>query len=357
MVSSPTLLVVGQPAWKLKRVRTLLVDHFQLRRYGNTRISWVQKLLFGLIKSGHHGLWFSDRDVAAFEAPFGWKALGRKHSNRRLIEMVDSAEPDLLIVGHCDIITNDTLVEIRRLRPSIRIAHCNVDAIFVPDNAQRIRNRSKVCDTVFVSTGVKDLAVFQGARAKVLHMPNAVDASVECLRNDESSALDIDLLFCSGSNAFTRRLEMVGRLRESLRDELEVKVFGGFGEAPIWGRKCDHILARSRMGLNLNRQEGYHWYSSDRMAQLGGNGILPFTHFAARFEELFPTESVPYFKDEDDLLRQVRDFGHDDAKRRHWAARTREFFHRNLNSTLQAQYIVETSFDLPLTQDYVWTSG
>ena len=122
------------------------------------------------------------------------------------------------------------------------------------------------------------------------------------------------------------------------------------------GRDYERALAATRMGLNLNRQEGDHWYSSARMAQLAGNGILVFTHAAPRFDELMPERSLVYFQDQDDLLHRVRDFHHDDDRRREWAGRARDFFHREMNSRLYARFIVESALGLPLSHDYVWRS-
>lgn len=335
-------------------MRVLHIAYQQLRRYGQTRVSWAQKLTFGLIKNDHYVQGFSDRDVAAFEAPLGLRELGHKKANRRLLEMVGAMEPDLVIAGHCDIATNDTLTEIRRLRPSCVIAHCNNDPLFVPSNVERIKSRASVTDAIFVSTGRRELKMFEGNRARVYHMPNPVDPSIEDMDNSQRTDLPIDLLFCSNSTDLTKRLEMVKRLKDELGNELNFKTYGSFGEPPVWGRDYDRALGNTKMGLNLNRQDDHYWYSSARMAQLAGNGILQFTHSAARFDELLPPESVVYFNDEAELLAKIREFHHDDAKRRAWATRARDFFHREMNSRLYAQYIVEATAGLPFSHDYVW---
>jgi len=335
-------------------MRVLHIAYQQLRRYGQTRVSWAQKLTHGLIKNDHHVLGFSDRDVASFEAPFGWRDLGKGKANRKLLETVEAFDPDLVIAGHCDIISNDTLQEIRSVRPGVVIAHCNNDPLFVPENAARIKHRASVVDAVFVSTGRRELKIFEGSQARLYHMPNPVDAAVETLNNAERTDLTIDLLFCSNSDDYTERLKMVQSLREALQQEMNFKTYGSFGEPPVWGRDYDRALAQTRMGLNLNRQEGDYWYSSARMAQLAGNGILQFTHSGPRFDELLPTETVVYFDDEDSLLARIREFHHDDEKRRYWAARAREFFHTEINNTLYAQYILEASLLQPFSHDYVW---
>lgn len=335
-------------------MRILHVAYQQLRRYGKTRVSWAQKLTNGLIKNDHVVQVFSDRDVAAFEAPFGWRELGRGKANRRLLETVESFEPDLVIAGHCDIITNATLEKMRSIKTDVKIAHCNNDPLFVPANINKIQHRAQVVDAVFVSTGRLELTRFEGNKARIYHMPNPVDPSVENLNNAQRSDLSIDLLFCSNSNDYTRRLEMVGNLKDALQGELNFKTFGSFGDPPVWGRDYDRTLAETKMGLNLNRQEGFYWYSSARMAQLAGNGILQFSHSSPRFDELLPQQSVVYFDDEQDLLWKIRDFHGDDAKRREWAARSRHFFHREINNTLYAQYILEASLLQPFSHDYVW---
>ena len=114
-------------------MRIVHIAYLQLRRYGQTRVSWARKLTNGLIKNDHFVEVFSDRDVAAFEAPFGIRDLGVGKANKRLLETVDAVEPDLVIAGHCDMIGNATLQEIRRRHPHVKIAHCNNDPLFAPD--------------------------------------------------------------------------------------------------------------------------------------------------------------------------------------------------------------------------------
>ena len=335
-------------------MRVLNIAYQQLRRYGKTRVSWAQKLTYGLIKNDHYTQGFSDRDVAAFEAPFGIRELGVKKANRRLLETVDAFEPDLVIAGHCDMISNDTLAEIKQRFPNCAVVHCNNDPLFVPSNVERIKHRASVTDAVFVSTGRRELSMFEGIKARVYHMPNPVDASIENLNNAERTDLSIDLLFCSNSNDFTERLQMIKRFKDELAAEMNFKTYGSFGEPPVWGRDYDRALANTKMGLNLNRQEGDYWYSSARMAQLAGNGILQFTSAKPRFDELLPDESAVYFSGEDDLLSKIREFHHDDAKRQAWATRTRDFFHTEISSTLYAQYILEASLQIPFSHEYVW---
>ncbi|MBN7797015.1 glycosyltransferase family protein [Parahaliea mediterranea] len=338
-------------------MRILHVAHQQLRKYGHTRVSWAQKLYHGLVKNDYLVQRFSDRDVAAFEAPLGIRDLGARQANKRLLQTAEAFAPELVLVGHCDIIGNDTLEALRRLCPGVVIAGLNNDPLFVPENYAKIEHRCAVVDYMFVSTGERELGAFGGQRAQLRHMPNPADPAIESADNSTRDDFEHDLIFCSKSEAYTDRGQTVQYLRDNLPAELRFHTPGSFGVPGAWGRDYDEALAASKMGLNLNRQEGGHWYSSARMAQLGGNGLLVFTHRAADFQSLFPPESLVYFDTARDLCESVTAFHRDDARRRYWAANTRDFFHREMNCTLYARYIVETSMELPYSHDYAWVGA
>lgn len=335
-------------------MRVLHIANKQLRRYGKTHGNWVEKLAFGLIRNNHYVFSFSERDVAAFEAPFGLRDLGWKKANKRALEMVEATEPDIIVLGHCDKITNETVRQMRQVTPNALIVHVNCDPLFVPNNVTNIKARAEVVDAVFVTTGKRALGMFEGLGARVYHMPNPVDIAMEPFDNSVRTDLDIDLLFCSNATKFSTRGITVQHLKNALNDNIRFITPGSFDEPPVWGRMYDQTLARTRMALNLNRQEGDYWYTSDRMAQLAGNGILQFTHESQGFQDLLPPESMPYFKNNDDLAHQILRFHHDDAMRQAWAARCRSFFHQEINSTLYARYIIEASFEQPFSHDYVW---
>lgn len=335
-------------------MRILHVAHQQLRKYGHNRVSWAQKLYFGLIRNNHCVQAFSDRDVAAFEAPFGIRDLGKNKANQRLLQTVEAFEPDLVIVGHCDIIDNLTLENIRKINSNIVIAACNNDPLFIPENVNKIQYRCDVADAMFVSSGLKELAIFNGKRAKLFHMPNPVDSSIESANSSEFESLPVDLIFCSKERSHTVRGKITAYLKENLPETLNFSTPGSFNEPSVWGRDYDHALAKAKMGLNLNRQEGLDWYSSARMAQLVGNGLLTFTHADADFQRMLPDETLVYFKTKEELKDKAIDFHFDNAKRQHWAKRARDFFHKEINSTLYAQYIVEASMGFDYSHDYVW---
>ena len=308
--------------------RILLIGFAQLRRYGHTRVSWFNKLHRGLIQNGHNVLFFSDRDVAAFEAPFGLRDLGKKKANRRLLETAEAFAPSLILIGHADLITHATLGRLKEQHP-VPLVHVNNDPLFIPNNVERIRARLQPCDLAFVSTGKPTLdQVFPELSDRLFHMPNPVDPAIERFNVSRHARdeLDRDLVFCGNATKHTRREQILQGLKEGLADDVRFDTFGLFGTPPVWGRAYDAVLSRSAMGLNLNREEGHAWYSSARMAQLAGNGVLVVTHADNGFQSLLPDDSAVYYTDPDDLQEKIEHFARHDDQRRERAARTREFF-------------------------------
>jgi len=110
-------------------MRIVHADDLMRRRYGWHKFSSGRNLLLGAIRNNWRVCEFSDRDTVHFESPLWIRPLGKWIANRRLIETCDNFRPDLLTVGHCDVITNHTLREIRALLPGIKIGCWNLDSL------------------------------------------------------------------------------------------------------------------------------------------------------------------------------------------------------------------------------------
>lgn len=337
-------------------MRVLLAGNFQIRRYGEVRILSDRKLYYGLVRNGHQVLDFSDRDIAAFNAPFRLRDFGRRAANRRFIETCRKFRPDLIIVNHCDIITNQSLLEAKQLNPDIRIAYRNVDALFVKSNVQRICDRLECVDHLFVTTAGTPLDQFRTGNTSVSFIPNPVDISIETEDNSQKSAADlnVDLLYCGNGRTGCPRLRYVQYLKQNLPQSCRFDSYGSIGHPPVWGYEYEQLLARTRMALNLNREECGNLYTSSRVAQLMGNGILTFIHRASDLERLFGKDRAAYFDSEDELLETVLHFQNNDEERQRVASAGRVYSFEHFSSDAISQFIVEKTMQLPMSREYVW---
>ena len=336
-------------------MRILQVGNAQIRRFGKARVSTEYKLLNGFIRNHHHVLHFSDRDMAAFLAPFKLRDLGIGKMNRALVKTATNFRPDMILLGHCDLIKNETLETIRQTLPEVRIAYRNVDPLFVPHNLPAIQERTSSVDNIFITTAGSGLDQFRGRRASIHYMPNPTDASIETYDNSIQDDLPYDLFFCGNSNEHTERKNTIVHLSEQLQSSaLTFKTFGYFGEPNVWGHEYEAVLSKSKMGLNLNRQEDT-LYSSARLAQLMANGILAFIQKDGKMHELIGEDTAVFFDTKEDLLERIKELHKDDATRKAIASKGRSFYRTHFSSDAVAQYIVERTMGLPLSRDYIWS--
>ena len=335
-------------------MRILQVDNWQWRRYGDIRVSTSRKLFNGLIRGNHQVLEFSDRDIASYEAPLRIRRLGVGRANRLLIETAQRYKPDMLLIGHADLITNETLVAIKAKNPALRIAYRNVDPLFNPRTVRNIMRRVEVADAIFITTGGEQLKQFLRRGNRVCFMPNPTDSAVECFDNAGRTEFDRDLLFCGIGSPDDPRHDLVGRLREEL-DGVRFDIFGMHGKEPLWGAAYDLALAGSKMGLNLNRQEGDYLYSSARISQLMGNGILTFMARASGYDRFFGDDELAVFFDgASDLVEKVLRFHKDDARRQQVAARGQAWYRQEFSGQRVAAFMIDVAFERDFAHDYPW---
>jgi hypothetical protein len=337
-------------------MRIVQAGHFQLRKYGIPKVSTELKLHNGFIRLNHNVQIFSERDTAAFEAPFGFRDLGRSKANRRLVETCINFSPDLLVLGHCDIIQNRTLDQIRHHLPNILIAYRNVDALYVPANVSRIKSRAVHVDHIFLTTAGHEAKTLIDIPEKISYIPNPVDASYECFNCSKQPAQSFqrDLVFCGQGDPDLPRFEVIRKLKGKLNDQMKFETFGFDGESAVWGRHYDQIIASSKMGLNLNRKEGAYLSSSARVAQLMGNGLLTFIHEATGLQKFFQDKAV-FFNSDSDLGEKLVHYHKHDSERRKVASAGHDYVHRFMSSERIADYMIKKTFKHSGLDQFAWT--
>ena len=106
--------------------------------------------------------------------------------------------------------------------------------------------------------------------------------------------------------------------------------------------------------MNLSRRNDIELYSSDRIIQLTGNGLLTFTPEIPGFQKLYQNDEVVYFKDASDLAEKYYYFdeNYDEAFR--VAKKGWEKTHQSYNAKRITQFMLEVTFDQPLSEAYEW---
>lgn len=316
--------------------------NFNIGKAGTAYYSIDRKLSSGLVRNGHFVYDFSYRDIARGSNKFGSKNLGTGAMNRQLLETVYNIEPDILLIGHSEIIWNETLHEIKKILPNIVISMWYVDPLFNDKKLVHIYDRLENIDNLYCTTGGELLFKFKREHNNVFYIPNPVDSSIENSKNDEQHDFPIDLLFCGVDKGESERTQTVRYLQEHLHD-INFSIYGSLGNPPIYGNNYIKALADSRMGLNISRRNNIFLYSSDRIAQLTGNGILTFTPDTPGMRELYTDNEVVYFSGQHELMEKVKYYKAHDDERIQIARNGRLKSHDKFNSTAVARFITDTS--------------
>ena len=65
---------------------------------------------------------------------------------------------------------------------------------------------------------------------------------------------------------------------------------------PIWADQFINKISNSYMGLNLSRGRPIKYYSSDRIVQLVGNGLLTFIDRRTHLSDFFQIKKLFFMK-------------------------------------------------------------
>lgn len=322
-------------------MRIVHAANLQLDKDGAHLWNQDQKIHHGLVRLGHFVYPFSINDRARMLSPTKSKTFGKGRANKALVETCRNVHPDLLVLGHAQYITAETLREIRRILPEIRIGLWYVDPLWDPEETRHLRERLEVLDALFCSTGGSLLEALARPQCPAAFIPSAVDAGIECHRAFETPEGELmhDLLFFGRDKGEPGRRAFLTDLQAKLPD-LRLGYYGCLDRPGIFGWEKEQVIRRSKMALNLSRRTDVALYSSSRIAELMGNGILTLTPRGAGLEGLYAEDEIVYFDHADDLAEKVRHYASRPEERLAMARKGWERNHRDYNGTEIARFIV-----------------
>lgn len=334
-------------------MRIIHVHNLMNRKYGLFNSTYGKKINNGFVQNNHYVLEFSDRDIVRNEAFLKMRWLGYKAVNQKLIETCINFEPDILVLGHTDLIVPEAIARIRALLPKIKIAHWSMDALFNFKNIERLNSYQNSVDSIFITSGFDGIKQFKDTH-KFSFIPNPCDIAIEAQNNSLKVDFETDLLFCGRGDKEDYRYSFVKELQEKIPRGVNFKTFGLHGGASIFGTSYDSMLKKTKMGLNLNRQEGWPLYSSDRIAQLVGNGVLTFLWDKGCMRSLLSDTHAVYFNSLEDLAEKIEFFQENDLERQRIAEAGYNFYQKEFSSKKVASYIIQTMLGEKYTEEYFW---
>lgn len=333
-------------------MKILHIANFGFNKQGAHFYCTDRKLSAGLIENGHFVYDFSFRDMARMGTIFKTKRLGASWANKEVLKVVAQLKPELVLVGHSDLMSPQVLKEIREHYPEIKIAFWYVDWLCEKKKSQFIFDFLPYIDALFCTTGGALLKQFSSVGKKVAFIPNVVNPAVENLKQFEEKKFTYDLVFFGTLEKSSERENFVLNISNNLK--LKMSCFGSLDQPAVYGNQYIDTLSQSKMGLNFSRRNDMVLYSSDRIAQLTGNGLLTFCPRIPDFETLYCDDEVVYFDDENDFVEKFKFFDTNDQKTKEVAKKGWERAHGSYNCKRVTKFMLETIYDQPYTEDYEW---
>jgi len=355
--------------FNLKRVNSLRILHvtnFNERHDGRLFFNTGRRLNNGFIRLGHSVLEFSDRDIIKHYRSIK-DYTGSKTLNRKLINTVYNYKPDLLLFGHADLIKDTTLAYLKENYKNLKIAQWFLDPLIKhgPDyekNKTRVLSKINFTDGNFITTS-PDALTFLPKNKKCLFMPNPTDPSFEVLNNFDNDYCSMDVFFALSHGVhrgvlkkgkYDERADFVNRLVE-ITPNVKFDLYGINNVQPIWADSFLKSISNAKMGVNLSRGNPIKYYSSDRITQLIGNGLLTFIHKDTHYNNFFSNNEVIFYSNINNLSEKIQKYARDDFERKKIAKKGKLKYMKHFNSTLVADYIIKNTFDVPYQKNkFMW---
>ncbi len=345
-------------------LRILHVTNFNERHDGRLFFNTGRRINNGLIRLGHSILEFSDRDIQKYYKNYS-DFSGSKNLNNKLKKTCYNFKPDLILFGHADLVSPQTLAEIKDDYPNLRMSQWFLDPLNKkgPDfvrNKNRILDKSEFMEANFLTTS-PDALSFLSKKSRNYFIPNPSDSSFETLKNyDKNCNMDVFFALSHGvhrgilkSGKYDDRALFVKKLIDRTKN-VKFDIYGIDKVQPIWADHYFKTISNSKMGLNLSRGEPIKYYSSDRITQIIGNGLVTLIDEKTGYQDFFSKNEMVFYKNVDDLSEKISKISQDEKLRKKIGKNGRDKYLKYFNSTLVADFILNKTFDLKTKNKHIW---
>jgi glycosyltransferase involved in cell wall biosynthesis len=338
------------------------VTNFNRRFKGRLHYNTGRRLNNGFVRLGHNVLTISDRDLI-HENKNILDIHGKKYFQKNLIESLINFKADCLVLGHADSITNETLDYIKNKNKSLKICQWFLDPLGKngPDylrNNKRIMDKANFMDASFLTSNP---SVLLKKIDNSYFMPNPSDESFEVLKNYQHKC-ENDVFFAMSHGVHRGELKkgktdnrelFINKLKK-LNKDIIFDIYGMNNVQPIWGDKFIEKISNSTMGINLSRGDPVKHYSSDRIVQLLGNGLLTFIDEKTCFNDFLSNKEIIFYNNIDDLGYKINKYKKDVKEAKKIAKKGRDTYLKNFNSTIVSDFILSKLLDYKSKNKFIW---
>ena len=349
---------------KKKNLRILHVTNFNERLDGRLFFNTGRRINNGFIRLGHSVLGFSDRDIQKYYKSIG-DLKGSKILNDKLKKTCYNYKPDLIISGHADLLSREQIQELKEENPNTKFAQWFLDPLNKngPDferNKSRILDKIDLMDGTFVTTSPSALN-FLNNKGRNFFIPNPSDSSFETLNNFKRSC-PVDVFFALSHGVHRGKLKsgktddriiFLNKLQKITQD-VKFDIYGINKVQPIWADHYFKTIYNCKMGLNLSRGEAIKYYSSDRITQIVGNGLVCLIDEKTEYNHFFNNDEMIFYKNLEDLSEKIKKVSRDEKLRKKIGHKGKKKYMKYFNSNIVSNYIIERTLGIKSKNFYLW---
>ena len=323
-------------------------------------ISIANKISKGFIRNDHDVVNFSYRD-------FNNRSIFKnsKSVNSKILNISNNYRPDLVVLGHNNILDSQTMDEMKRkfntkfsLWYEDHLIKGGPNAI---NNLKLIEKNEDLIDQYFVTTHPKSIKTLI-PKNKMNFMPIPADENIENLEiyNNNNRYKDLFFALSHGVN--------YGKLKRRNSDDREIflnklinknkkftfNILGYANEQPKWNYDFYKEIEKCKMALNLSRGNPMKYYSSNRIASLMANGIMTFIDKRVGYSDFFSSDEMGFYDNVDDLLNQIDKLQGDMNKINRISKNGKRKYFSIFNNRIIADYIVYKTFNFSNKSRFAW---
>ena len=321
-------------------------------------LSIANKLSNGFIRNGHDVINFDYRDFVS-------KFFNSDSLDKKILSISTNYKPDLILLGHNNILNRNTLLFLRK-NLNCKIALWYEDHVIRGDpnylnNIRLIEKNNDLIDNYFITTS-PDIVKTIIKKDKIDFLPIPVDSNIE---NGEFYEFDKtkDLFFAVShgvnfgklkKNTYDNRLKFIKDLVSMSNNSLNFNFLGLYGEQPKWNYDFNEELMISKTALNLSRGGPNKYSSSNRIATLMGNGILPFIDEKVKYQDFFDNDEIITYKDPFDLFSKLSSIKDEQNKIIKRSKNAKKRYFDIFNNTIIADFLIYKIFDSKKNFNFIW---
>ena len=193
------------------------------------------------------------------------------------------------------------------------------------------------------------------------YIPNPSDDSFETL-NNFSKPCNVDVFFALSHGVHRGVLksgkidDRINFLKElyTITPDVKFDIYGIDKVQPIWADHYFKTISNAKMGLNLSRGDAIKYYSSDRITQIVGNGLVCLIDEKTQYRDFFNNSEMVFYKNVSDLSEKILKISRDEKLRKKIAKNGKKKYMKYFNSSLVAEFIINKTLGIDNKKKFFW---